>query len=158
MMTSITDWLAPLAALGSGLIAGTFFAFSAFVMTALARLPAAQGIAAMQKINIVVINPLFMTVFLGTAAVCAIMLVLSLAQWDAYLLIASLAYLAGTFGVTMVFNVPLNNRLAAVDTATAAGEKLWALYLVQWTRWNHVRTVAAVIAMAAFILALAHPG
>jgi len=38
-------------ALGCGLIAGVFFAFSAFVMKALARLPPAQGIAAMQSIN-----------------------------------------------------------------------------------------------------------
>ncbi len=57
------------AVLGSGLIAGTFFAFSSFVMPALARLPAAQGIASMQSINVVVINPLFLGVFVGTAGV-----------------------------------------------------------------------------------------
>ena len=62
-----------LAALGCGLMAGVFFAFSAFVMNALARLPAAAGIAAMQSINITVINPLFMTVFLGTAANCKLL-------------------------------------------------------------------------------------
>ncbi|WP_010496926.1 hypothetical protein [Paenibacillus elgii] len=48
-------------ALGSGLIAGLFFAFSTFVMSALARLPAEQGIAAMQSINVTVLNPLFYT-------------------------------------------------------------------------------------------------
>jgi uncharacterized membrane protein len=56
------------AALGCGLVAGVFFAFSTFVMKALARLPAPQGIAAMQSINVIVINPWFMTAFLGTAA------------------------------------------------------------------------------------------
>jgi uncharacterized membrane protein len=35
------------AALGCGVVAGVFFAFSAFVMRALASLPALQGIAAM---------------------------------------------------------------------------------------------------------------
>ena len=54
-----------IAALGSGLMAGVFFAFSSFVMTALARLAPAPGIAAMQSINVVVINPLFMAGFLG---------------------------------------------------------------------------------------------
>jgi uncharacterized membrane protein len=44
------------AALGSGLVAGIFFAFSNFVMKALARVSPAQGIAAMQSINVVVLN------------------------------------------------------------------------------------------------------
>ena len=55
-------------ALGSGLIAGAFFAFSSFVMGALGKLPASQGIAAMQSINVVVINPIFLGVLFGTAA------------------------------------------------------------------------------------------
>jgi hypothetical protein len=46
--------LTVLAALGSGLVAGIFFAFSAFLMTALSRLPPLQGIAAMQSINVAV--------------------------------------------------------------------------------------------------------
>src|SRR5258705_6992637 len=43
-------------ALGAGLVAGVFFAFSSFVMAALARLPPAQAIAAMQSINVTVVN------------------------------------------------------------------------------------------------------
>ena len=57
-------------ALGCGLIAGVFFAFSSFVMKALSRIPAAQGIAAMQSINVVVLNPVFLGVFFGAAAGC----------------------------------------------------------------------------------------
>ena len=55
-------------AIGTALIAGAFFAFSSFVMGALGKLPPAQGIAAMQSINVVVINPWFMSAFIGTAA------------------------------------------------------------------------------------------
>ena len=51
------------AALGTGIVGGIFFAFSSFVMAALARIPAAQGIAAMNSINAVVLNPIFMTPF-----------------------------------------------------------------------------------------------
>ena len=60
-------------ALGGGLMAGFFFAFSDCVMNALVRLPAAQGIAAMQSINVVAPNPLFMAGFLGTAASCVLL-------------------------------------------------------------------------------------
>jgi len=61
-----------LGALGAGLVAGIFFAFSAFVMTALGRLPAPKGIAAMQSINVAVLNPAFFSVFFGTGAVVSL--------------------------------------------------------------------------------------
>lgn len=100
-------------ALGCGLIAGVFFAFSTFVMNALARQPPAQGIATMQSINITVINPLFMTAFLGTAVACILLAISSLLNWHqpsaAYLLVGSLLYLVGTVLVTIVGNVPLND-------------------------------------------------
>ena len=65
------------AALGCGLMAGLFFAFSAAVMGGLARIQPAEGIAAMQSINRAILNPLFLTVFLATPAACALV-VLSL--------------------------------------------------------------------------------
>jgi len=146
-----------LSALGCGLIAGAFFAFSTFVMQALGRLPPPQGIAAMQSINIVVINPWFLGVFLGTAVVCVLLAVSALLIWSEpaaiYLLVGSVLYFAGTFLVTMVFNVPLNKALAVADPASAEGANLWSKYLVSWTAWNHLRAGAALIAMASFILA-----
>ncbi|MCC3406590.1 MAG: DUF1772 domain-containing protein [Microcoleus sp. PH2017_10_PVI_O_A] len=149
-----------LSALGCGLIAGVFFAFSTFVMNALSRLPPAQGIAAMQSINITVINPLFMTVFLGTAAAC-IFLIFSSLKWHQpgipYLLIGSLLYLVGTVGVTIALNVPLNDALAKVEPGSAEGAKLWASYLVNWTFWNHVRALAAFVAAAFLTIALRYP-
>lgn len=60
-----------LSALGCGLMAGVFFAFSTFVMKALGALPPAQGIAAMQSINVAVINRWFMAAFFGTALLCS---------------------------------------------------------------------------------------
>src|SRR4030095_13978403 len=80
--------------LGCGVIGGVFFAFSAVVMKALARLSPAHGSAAMQSINIVVINPLFFAVFFGTAAGCVFLAISSLVWWDRpradYLLLCTL--------------------------------------------------------------------
>jgi uncharacterized membrane protein len=147
-----------LAALGCGLMAGAFFAFSTFIMSALARLQPAQGIAAMQSINITAINPLFIGTLLGTAVVCIFLMILSLFKWQkpgtAYLLIGSLLYLIGAFGVTMVCNVPLNDALAKVDPESTSGASLWVNYLSNWTIWNQVRTVAALVAAAFFSIAL----
>lgn len=147
-----------IAALGCGLIAGVFFAFSTFVMKALAQQPPAQGIAAMQSINITVINPWFMTAFLGTSVACLMLMVLSLLKWQqpgtAYLIVGSLLYLIGTLGVTIGFNVPLNEALAIAKPDTLEGANLWAKYLTDWTVWNHVRTIAALAAATLFTLAI----
>ena len=147
-------------ALGCGLIAGLFFAFSAAVMQALGRLPAAGGIAAMQSINIAIINPLFLSVFLGTAAGCALVMITSLARWhypgSVYLLVGGTLYLVGSLLVTVVFNVPKNEALAAVAPADPDGAGLWDGYLASWTTWNHVRTVASLASSASLIIGLCY--
>ncbi len=147
-----------LTALGSGLVAGILFAFSTSVMKALSRLPSAQGIAAMQSINIAVINPLFMGAFFGTAAASVLVVIFALLRWDeaeaVYLLSGGLVYLIGTILVTMAFNVPRNDALAAVDPQSTDGARLWAGYVTSWTAWNHLRTVAALAAAVLLTLAL----
>ncbi len=149
-----------ISALGCGLVGGIFFAFSTFIMKALDRLPPAQGIAAMQNINVTVFNPWFITAFFGTAAACAILTLSSLLSWHrpgaALMLVGSLLYLFGTILVTIVFNVPRNDSLAAVDPESAEGVRLWAGYVPGWTAWNHVRTAAALAAAAALSIALRH--
>ena len=158
MTSSFTFFLALSAALGSGLMMGLFFAFSSFVMKALARLSAGSGIAAMQAINASVLNILFMGVFLGTAAVCVALVITAYRGWGepgaSLLMASSLLYLFGILFVTVFFNVPLNNSLAAAEPASEAGAELWPRYLGQWTAWNHLRTVAGLFATAGFTLAL----
>ena len=147
-----------IAALGCGLMAGFFFAFSVVVMRALGRLPPARGIAAMQAINVAVINSWFMVGFLGTAGACAVIAAASLFRWDqsntVSLVAGSGLYLLGAVLVTIVFNVPRNNALAAVDADSAEGATRWASYLADWTAWNHVRTVTSLAAAASLTLAL----
>ena len=146
------------AALGCGLMAGVFFAFSAFVMKALARLPAAAGIAAMQSINVAVLNPVFLGTFVGTAAFCLLVMAALLWRWHSpgsvYVLVGGALYLVGTFFVTVVCNVPKNDALASVAPADPDSASLWASYLVTWTAWNHMRTAAALAAAAALTMAL----
>jgi len=152
------DLIALLGALGSGLMAGFFFAFSVCVMKALEKLAPEQGIAAMQSINVVVINPVFLTVFLGTGGLCALGILASLMRWQdpraAYMIAGGALYLVGSILVTMMFNVPRNNALAALAPSSAEGAKLWASYLSSWTAWNHVRTIASLAAAALLTMAL----
>lgn len=161
-MTNPIYLLTFVAALGSGLVAGIFFAFSNFVMKALARVSPGQGIAAMQSINVVVLNRWFFAVFFGTAACCLVLAVSSFIRWQkpsaGYLLVGSLLYLIGTILVTIAGNVPLNDALAAVNPSSAEAGPVWTNYLKNWTAWNHMRTIAALAAAASFTVALCRAG
>ena len=146
------------AAIGSALTAGIFFAFSTFVMQALAQQPSAPGIATMQAINITVITPWFMAVLFGPALAGLLLAIAALRQWHqpaaVYWLVGSLLYLVGTIGVTVAGNIPLNVGLAVVSPNSAEAATLWTKYLANWTVWNHVRTVAAFLAAAVYTLSL----
>ena len=146
------------AAIGSGAIGGAFFAFSSFIMKSLGRIPAPEGMRAMQSINIVVITPWFMAPFFGTALLSialAIIAGLELEKSHApYLLGGAALYLVGTMVITIAGNVPLNNELAATDADSAEGREVWARYVFRWTALNTLRTGAALAASVAFIVAL----
>lgn len=146
------------AALGSGLIGGAFYAFSTFVMRALGRLPARDGLAAMQAINVAAVTPGFMLGFIGTALLAVLALATATLHWEGAASLAVVAgaalYLVGSFGLTIARNVPLNNALAPLDPAAPASADHWAAYLTTWTAWNHARAAAALAAALAFTIAL----
>ena len=146
------------ALLGSALVAGVFFAFSSFIMKALAKRPSAEGIAAMQSINVVVLNPSFLGTFMGTAAISLLIALLALFGWQApsapFFLAGALLYIVGTFFVTAFGNVPLNNQLAAVSADESGAISVWENYLDRWTFLNSIRTVAAAGATLMFCLGL----
>ena len=157
-MDGLLSVLTLFAALGCGVAAGVFFAFSAFIMRALDRLPAPQAIAAMQAINVAAITPAFMVVLLGTALACGALVVSSLFMWEepyaVYLLLGGGLYLIGAIGPTGAYHVPRNDALAEVEPLGAGAEEDWSHYLSGWTAWNHLRFAAALVASAALTIAL----
>ena len=156
MFTSGLLWFS---ALGCGLMAGVYFAFSAFVMTSLGRLDQAAGITAMNAINVDIVRSLFMPLFLGTTVAGAALVAMGALRFSepgsASMIAGGGLYVIGMFVVTVVFNVPLNDALAAVKPSTPEAGAVWASYLKDWVFWNHVRTIASGVASALFITALA---
>ncbi|WP_208600463.1 DUF1772 domain-containing protein [Rhizobium bangladeshense] len=146
------------AAIGSGLVAGIFFAFSTFIMTALSRIPAEQGIAAMNSVNVTILRSPFMGLFLPTAILCLVIAVLALIDWrggaSALMLTGAALYLLASFASTIIFNVPMNDALAKVAGNGPEAVQLWTTYVRDWTWWNHVRTIASLLASVAFVRAL----
>ncbi|MET8474737.1 anthrone oxygenase family protein [Streptomyces sp. NPDC006422] len=152
--------LVVLGAVWCGVSSGVFVAFSTFVMRGLGALPAAQGIAAMNAINVAALTPAFMVVFLGAAVLCAVIAVVTFVLWPdpgtAELLVGCALYLVGSFGVTVLASVPRNAALAGLSGAeeSEGAAAQWRTYLVEWVRWNHVRAATAAAASALFVLAL----
>lgn len=145
-------------ALGCGLMAGVYFAFSAFIMAGLDRIGNAQAIAAMNAINVGIVRSAFMPLLVGTTIASLAVGAASLISWPepgrASVLAGAVIYFVGMFVVTMVCNVPLNEALARSDDRAEPMNSAWETYRARWTRWNHVRTVASAITAALFVAEL----
>jgi len=138
---------------GAGLVTGLLFAFSNFVMKALADLPTEHGMFAMQRINKTILNPLFFVLFFGTPLLCALIALGTFKEigelGPTLLCLGAITYLVGPFGITMLFNIPLNDRLAKATSNEAQRE--WPEYQRKWQRWNHIRSYVGILSV--FLLA-----
>jgi uncharacterized membrane protein len=151
-------------AIGCGLMAGVYLAFSTFIMTALARVAQVHGVSVMNSINATILQSLFMPLFFGTTVASGALAIIGLLRRSepgaTMMLVSGLIYIAGMFLCTVFFNVPLNNALAAVDPDTVdqaggAAGSVWARYLKEWTMWNHVRVISSAASSALYIWAIA---
>lgn len=147
-----------LSTLGCALMAGVFFAFSSFVMKGLGRIPANQGIAAMQSINGVVPGSVFGAAFVITPVVCLLTMIFAVYQWNGangfYILAGGIIYLVTNVLVTFIFNIPLNDALAMIPDNSPESAAFWISYQDSWNWWNHVRTIGAIASTVSFIFAL----
>jgi uncharacterized membrane protein len=142
--------LAIATALGAAAVGGIYLAFSLMVMPALARLTAAQATATMQEINRRAGQGVFIVVFLGSALLAvalALVEVFVLPSETAAFLLAGAALSFASAVVTVVGNVPLNNRLERDGVA------FWPQYLPRWTALNTVRALLALAAVGVIVAA-----
>jgi uncharacterized membrane protein len=146
-----------IAAVGAATAGGVFFAFSGFVMPALKRLPAAQGIAAMQSMIVTAVRPPLMILLFGTALTSVVLGVHALFDLgdrrQQLILAAGVVYLTGCIVVTGAFHVPRNDSLARLDPDAASSVQAWHTYLSQWTAGNHIRALAGIVAGVLYVLA-----
>lgn len=139
------------ATISAGIMAGVYFAFSAFIMHAFDQLGPVKATDAMNAINDVILRSWFMLLFFGSTLLYFVLIVVAVLSVDMagrwLLFSAGVIYVFGMFISTAVFNVPLNNRLAKVHGDDAAKPELWSLYYKNWTKWNHLRGICSLIAM-----------
>ena len=158
MSMSFGLWLYLACAVWVGVMAGFFFAFSFVVMPGLAAMEPLAALDSMQAINLAVRNAVFALVFFGALILCIGVAIHALIRRDApawrLALPAALIYLVGAFGVTTLFNVPLNAEIAPLDPARPENAGAMVAYIAEWTLWNHVRTLARLAALVLMLLSL----
>jgi len=139
------------------LVAGVFQSFSDFVMRSLIAANPAGGIESMQNINIKVFRSVFLFMMLGLVPVSIILAGYAYqnhsGQGLGWIMTGTAIYIVFVFLVTMLGNVPMNNRLAAMHHQDEQATGYWRLYGSRWTRWNHVRMMGALISGACFLWA-----
>ncbi len=137
-------------------MAGLFFAFSYSVTAGLGKLADAEYIRAFQSINREIQNPLFLACFVG------ILLLLPVSTYMHYgnpavfklLLAATIIYFCGTFAVTALGNIPLNNAIDVINIDTATAEQVTAQRTAFESKWNNLNLIRTASSALSLILAI----
>lgn len=158
MMTGYAQGLTVAAAIGAGLSAGVYFAFSTFVMPGLRKQPAPHAISALQSINKAApSSPLLMLVLFGTGIVCVLLMIAGFqhggdpaAVWQ---IVGAALYLVSVL-ILVGYHIPHNDQLMKVDPNGSGAGTTWSHFYSAWMAWNHVRTLAAAGGAVSLVLAL----
>jgi uncharacterized membrane protein len=144
----------------NALMAGLYFAFTTSVMPGLARCDDRTYVTAMQRLDRAIMNPWFLSTFVGSLLVPVVAIVMHLDEGRPrllWLVVGAICY-AVTVVITAAVNIPLNTRLADAGAVTdASAPAVREMYHERWTRANNARTVICLIAVIAFAVALAQP-
>jgi uncharacterized membrane protein len=141
------------AAVLAGLQAGTYFTWATGVMPGLANVDDRTFVAAVQQMNLAIVNPVFITTFLGTpvlAATCAVLLGGSQSRpWAT----AATVLAIGTVVITFVGNVPLNDALAAAGPVDKISDlaAVRADFESLWVKLNVGRCFTSAGALACLV-------
>lgn len=139
----------------AGLSAGFFLAWQVSVIPGNKQIPDISYLQSMQSINRAILNPVFFVVFFGA------MIALGMASYYELdngkllfriTLAAFIAYAIGTFGVTALGNVPLNNELDTLNIAELSAQKASTFRKQYESNWNKLHLIRTGFALVSFLL------
>ncbi|HEY9315005.1 DUF1772 domain-containing protein [Williamsia sp.] len=139
-----------------GLMAGLYSAFAYAVMPALRRVDDNSFVATIQRINVAIVNPLFLLIFFGGLGFTVIAAVLYRDERMLWWIVAGAVLYGVTLVITVAFNIPLNNQIAAAGDPDRVSDlrAVREAFEDHWVRWNLVRAVAGTAALAVLVAGL----
>jgi len=152
----LTDITLIATAIFTALMAGFFFSYTVSVSLGLGKLSDKEFLNAMQNINREVQNPIFFTCFFGALIMLFITCFLHYTHNSfMFLIVATLVYLIGAFLVTVLANVPLNNKLELFDISSSTeitAKQMRNVFEKRWNFWNNIRTASSILSLLFVIL------
>ncbi len=150
--------LCEVSVIACGVVSGVFLTFSDFVMRSLDAARTAAGVEVMQVINREVYKSVFMFLFLGMAALSLFLVVYAYFRLagpaTSWVMAGGTIYFTGVFVVSVVFNVPMNNRLEAKEYSGTEAATYWTnTYMPHWTFWNCIRAISSAVAAVCYLVA-----
>jgi uncharacterized membrane protein len=147
-----------IAAIGAGVSAGVYFAFSTLVMGGIRRLTPSHAIGAMNGMNKAApASPLLMLVLFGTGVVCVLVLISGIQHRDdpaaGWRIAGAVLFLIGML-ITIIYHIPHNEQLLKFDPTSADASTTWQRYYPSWIAWNHARTLTSLAGTVSLVLAL----
>ena len=142
----------------TGLSAGLFYAWQVSVIPGTKKIADLTYLETMQSINRAILNPAFFIIFFGSLILLGISSIheFSANKWAfAFMLASTITYLVGTFGVTALGNVPLNDQLDVLNITELSTQKVAEFRELYETKWNKLHLIRTVFAVLSFFLALA---
>lgn len=145
------------------LVAGFLFAYAIVIMPGIRNLDDREFIRAFQVTDRIIQNnhPVFMLVWIGSAIAIIVSAFYGIGRLqgvDFFLLaLATLAYVLGVQIPTIAINLPLNNKLQALDVDTLSDTDLKVARSEFESRWNTsnvIRTAIACCVSALLIILL----
>ena len=140
----------------TGLSAGLFYAWSVSVIPGTKKVLDPTYLETMQHINREILNPSFFLIFFGSMMVLALGTIIHYETGTRFSLMlgASVAYTVGTFAVTGLGNVQLNNELEALNLMEMTEAKIKVFRQYYEARWNSYHMIRTVFSVLAFLLSL----
>ena len=147
-----------IAVISCGLVSGFFLTFSDFLMRSLNLAKTSAGVEVMQIINREVWRSVTMILLWGMVALSVLLIgyaYLNITGTPTVFVMAGGAlYIVGVLVVSFVFNVPMNNRLDAMEYSGAEAAAYWKnIYVHRWVFWNYMRAITSGGAAICFLMA-----
>ena len=150
-----------LATLLTTLVTGFILIFAIVIMPGIGSLNNLDFLRAFQVIDRVIQNnqPLFIFIWIGSALSLIIATILGIGQLEGIarilIVVATLSFIFGTQLPTIRVNIPLNNRVQAlnIDTLDEASQIAERQHFEsRWNRWNVIRTIFASLTSVLLII------
>jgi uncharacterized membrane protein len=139
----------------TGLLAGVFFTWTNAITPGIGRLDDVDYLQAFQHMNRTIQNPLFYIVIISPLFLSPLTAYLyksgnRLMLWS--LIGASVLYFLGIYVVTVYGNIPLNNKLDALQLSTISLEDAKIFRDQYEVRWNNLHLIRTITSSASFLL------